>query len=419
MCGQGTRTAANSKEKLRFAEQLMSLEQIDILVLTETHTVSLPVSRQVKILEQSGLASRAGVAILARADTGWEVLHKQILIPGHVIIVHLTNRINRESFWVLGVYGDISQGLVSLGQLMERLRFRMSAFVKKQAKTHWGGCFAIGDWNFVEHAGDRYPSGGNHNVPKRLMANFEDLKKLCAMKDVSGRGPAPKAWTYSKMTHNGMTYSWLDRIYRPSSCWENGRVMPIATKWSDHRILVATVHVRKPKVDRAIPAPRLPAMEVLDKAKKFWPSVLSNWDELTKDRPVTLEKWRTFKDKVTLTGWKEVAAMKAMGRKDWIAALWQERVAPEDILSAVAKANTLIWTKREPPARLLPHWPAVIPAYEDAPAARRGFTPSPSSPWQIPVHPKNPPPGTTSGNARFVTLKRTKGVSDLLLERTT
>ena len=336
---------------------------------------------------------------MAKADTGWEVIHRQVLIPGHVVIVHITNRINQESFWVLGVYGDISRGSVLLSQFVERLRFRMSAFVKRQARTHWGGCFAIGDWNFVEHMGDRYPSGSNQSITKKLLANFEDIKKLCTLCDVPGRGPAPKAWTYSKMTHNGMTYSRLDRIYRPSSCWESGGVLPIATKWSDHRVLIATIHVRKPKVEKAVPAPRLPAVEVLDKAKKFWPSVLSSWDLLTKNGPVTLEKWKAFKDRVLHTGQTEVAAMKAMGKKDWLAALQREQVAPENILSAVAKANTFLWSKKEPPARMVPHWPAAIPAYEDTPAARRGFTPSPNSPWQLPTHPKNGPPGTASGTA--------------------
>jgi len=417
MCGQGTRTAPNSKEKLRFAEQLMFLEDLDVLVLTETHTTSLPVSWQVRVLEQSGLASQAGVAIVVRADAGWEVLHRQVLILGYAVIIHITNRINWESFWILGVYGDISQGSVLLGRFMERLRLRLSAFVKRQAKTHWGGCFAIRDWNFVEHAGDRFPSGNNQGIPKKVLTTFEEVKRLCAMRDMSGRGPSPKTWTYSKMTHNGMAYSRLDRIYRPSSCWESGTVMPIASGWSDHRILVALVHVTKPKIDRAVPAPRLPAVEVLGKTKKFWPGVLLDWGALTDSGPVTLEKWRVFKDNVLRAGWEEMMAMKSFGKKNWLTALRQEQVAPGDIMSAITKANAFIWARREPPARMLPHWPAAIPAYDDAPRAHKGFYPGPKSPWQVPVRPRKFPLDSTERAAPSTVRMDERKVSDLLRAR--
>jgi len=122
MCSQGTRTAIKSKEKMCFAECLMSLEQIDIMVLTETHTTSLPNSNQVMVLEQTGLASRAGVAIIAKSGTVWDVPHREVLIPGHTIIVKVDHRVSRESFWILRVYGDISWGQASLSHFMEQLR---------------------------------------------------------------------------------------------------------------------------------------------------------------------------------------------------------------------------------------------------------------------------------------------------------
>jgi len=310
MCGQGTKTASNSREKMRFAEQLMSLEQIDILVLTETHTVSLPSSRRVDVLEQTGLASRAGVVILTKAGAGWDVLHKQVLILGHAIIVNVSHRVSRESFWILGVYGDISQGQVSLGRFLACLKARLTTFVQRQARTHWGGCFAIGDWNFVEHVGDRHPTGGSQAPSKKLITCFEDVKGLCDMRDVSGRGPAPRDWSYSKMTHNGIVYSRLDHIYRPTMGWRDGKVLLIATKWSDHRVIIATVYIKKPKVEKATPAPRLPNLEVLDKMKRFWPGVLQSWGEMTDSGPVTLEKWRSFKDEVLRIGHAEVTGLK-------------------------------------------------------------------------------------------------------------
>jgi len=107
----------------------MTTENIDILILTETHTTSLPSSCRVKILEQSGLNARAGVAILTKADTGWEILHKEVIVPGHAIIVHVTHHVSRESLWVLGVYGDISSGQTSLVEFYERLLRRMTTLV--------------------------------------------------------------------------------------------------------------------------------------------------------------------------------------------------------------------------------------------------------------------------------------------------
>jgi len=89
----------------------------------------------------------------------------------------------------------------------------------------------------------------------------------------------------------------------------------MTTKWSDHRIVIATVYVKKPKVEKASPAPRLPSVEVLDKAHKFWPSILQAWEELTSHSPVTLEKWKVFKDSMLHLGRAEVAAMKVLGKR--------------------------------------------------------------------------------------------------------
>jgi len=57
MCRQGTRKDPSGRKKIRFVEQVMTLENIDVLVLTETHTTSVPVSHRVRVLEQTGLAA--------------------------------------------------------------------------------------------------------------------------------------------------------------------------------------------------------------------------------------------------------------------------------------------------------------------------------------------------------------------------
>jgi len=418
MCGQGTRNGLKSAEKMRFAEQIMTVENIDILILTETHTVSLPNSCRVQVLEQSGLAARAGVAILTKTGAGWDVLHKEVIVPGHAIIVHVSHRISRESFWILGVYGDVSKGQTSLMEFYERLHERLSAFVRRQARTHWGGCFAAGDWNFVEFAKDRFPTGHAENAPIRLLTCFNKIKDLCSLRDMAGKDPAPSFWSYSKRTHHGQVYSRLDRVYRPSQGWSSDSVVPMDTGRSDHRLIAATVHVKRPKVEKAIPVPRLPNMEALDKSRGFWPAVLRNWRTLLEDAPVSLETWRVFKDQVLATGLKETKAMKTAGRKNWVNALRNECIPPEDIMGAVTRANRQVWNRRTPPARTPARWSAAIPAYEVTPKQSRHFVPSKDSPWKTPIRQSNiAPHGVAAAPPVFAKPANAKSVADLLRDR--
>jgi len=386
MCGQGTKSATNSKEKMRFVECLLSLERIDAMVLTETHTVSIPASCGVDVIEQTGLASRAGVVIIVKSDAGWEVLHRQVLIPSYTVLVNILHKQSREAIWILGVYRDISRGLLSLGCFLERLHSRLSAFVTRRAQTGWAGCFAIGDWNFMEHAKDRSPTGSSNGTPKKILATFNKIKCLCGVVDVSGRGPAPGAWSYSKNTHNGMVFSRLDRIYRPTQGWRSGEVIPIATNWSDHRVISALMHVQRPRVEKALPAPRLPHLEVLGKTKRFWPSVLKDWEILNSaEGCVNLESWTIFKEKVLQTGIREVSSMKKLARKDWLAALCAESIEPGRIMSAAAAACRILWSRPPPPARMVEWWPTAVPKYERADCLPKFFKQSQDSPWQSPV----------------------------------
>jgi len=418
MCGQGTRDDPKSTRKMQFAEQIMTLEDVDILVLTETHTTSLPNSQRIQVLEQSGMAARAGVAILAKTGAGWEVRHKEVIVPGHAVMVQVSHRISRESFWILGVYGDISRGQKSLVDFYERLHERLRAFVRRQARTHWGGCFAAGDWNFVEFAKDRFPTGHTDRAPERLLACFNNIKDLCGLRDTAGGDPAPSLWSYSKETCHGKVYSRLDRVYRPSLGWSGGEVTPIDTGRSDHRLITALVHVRRPKIEKAVPAPRLPEVEVLDKTRNFWPKVLLEWKTLSDGRPVTLEVWKVFKNLVLAIGLKEVKAMKSSRKKDWVDALRKECIPPEQIMSAVTKANRQIWRKRAPPARTPFKWPAAIPAYEVQPKQSRHFVPSKDSPWKTPIRRTAATPhGIASAPPVFAKPPHTKGVADLLQER--
>ena len=419
MCGQGSRSAPGDKAKMRLVEHLLTLEDIDVLVLTETHTTSLPVSRRVQVLEQSGLAHRAGVAIVVKAGSGWDVLHKEVVIPGYAVLVHASHRPSRESFWVLGVYGDISKGQSSLTDFYERLASRLQTFVRRQARVHWGGCFAAGDWNFVEFAGDRFPTAHPSRAPDRLLTVFNNIKTLCGFTDAAGPDPAPPLWSYSKATAHGRVYSRLDRIYHPSQGWSAGKVAPLDTGASDHRLMMVPVYPKRPKIEKAKPAPRLPSLEVLDKAKKFWPAVLLAWNTLTTDGPITLERWAAFKSDTLDKGLKEVNAMKKSGKRDWVAAMRKETVSPDMIMSAVTNANRQMWAKRRPPARTPSKWPCAIPAYEVLPRASKHFIASEASPWQV-MTKKQPPATAFTGKAdgaHFLTPRKEKSVATLLKER--
>jgi len=419
MCGQGSRLAPKDRSKMGLVEHLLTLEDIDILVLTETHTVSLPTSRRVQVLEQSGLAHRAGVAIVVKAGSGWEVQHKEVIVPGYAIMVNASHRTSRESLWILGVYGDISRGQSSLVEFYERLNERLVAFVRRQARTHWGGCFAAGDWNFVEYAGDRFPTAHPDRAPVRLLAAFNSIKALCSLADTAGTDPAPPLWSYSKTTAHGRVYSRLDRIYHPMQGWSAGEVTPLDTGASDHRLVMVPVYPKRPKIEKAKPAPRLPSLEVLDKTKKFWPAVLLAWSVLTNSGPVTLEKWAEFKKVVLDAGLTEVRAMKKSGKKDWVAALKRETVPPDMIMSAVTSANRQLWAVRRPPARAAPKWPSARPSYEVPPQPSKHFVASQTSPWQVMVRtqpPVTPLPGVI-GTAQFMKPRGDKSVAGLLRER--
>ena len=241
----------------------------------------------------------------------------------------------------------------------------------------------------MEFAKDRFPTGHPEKAPERLLICFNKIKDLCGLRDTAGRDPAPSLWTYSKRTHNGLVYSRLDRIYRPSQGWTSGSTVPMDTGKSDHRLLMAMVHVVCPKVEKAVPAPRLPSLEALDKTQDFWPSVLRDWEHMTRNAPITLESWKTFKDQVLQTGIREMKAVKSAGKKDWVTALRNECIPPEEIMDAAARANRQVWARRTPPARTPAKWPTAIPAYEVAPKQSKHFAPSKSSPWRTPIRQTN------------------------------
>ena len=86
------KTGPNGESKFATAKMIMKLEKVDILILTETHTLadSPPDVRGLKILGHTGINShQAGVAICALDNKGWSCLSTEVLVPGYALICNL------------------------------------------------------------------------------------------------------------------------------------------------------------------------------------------------------------------------------------------------------------------------------------------------------------------------------------------
>jgi len=139
----------------------MKLENVDVLVLTETHSLadSPPSIRGLNVLSHTGVsANQAGVAICALDNGRWSCLSSTELVPGHAIISELYNSVSTETFTLLGVYGDISS-YAARTSFYEDLYTNLSNHILSMngasaRPSHWHGCLAAGDWNFVEKDSD-------------------------------------------------------------------------------------------------------------------------------------------------------------------------------------------------------------------------------------------------------------------------
>ena len=383
MCGQVTNRDGKIVSKAPFAEQLMLLERLDLLVLTETHTDAPLFSRGRTVLRSTSLPeARAGVAVVAHSSGGWECVRLEVLIEGYTLILHLTHRVSRENFWLLGVYADNSGGLNSLLAFYVLLWKCLLALVASLPNGPWSGCIATGDWNFMEHLNDRSPATPLNPRLESLLEVFSDISALCAFRDVAGLGPRPRGWTYSQNTATCRVFSWLDRLYVPRDGWAAEPPYILSTNWSDHRVVVSDLIVSKPVVQVATPAPRLPGLDRLDRSKTFWPDILAAWGSFEQGGKAMLEKWTVFKETVLREGLAANASFKWKDSKYWRNAVRKEELAPDEIWDAV---RGLAQPQRPVRPRGKAVWAEAIPKYGMPPAPRRCFHPSPSSPWQVPV----------------------------------
>ena len=350
--------------KLPLAEDIMAVEKVDILVLTETHTMDLTPSLRTRILGQTGLDdSRGGVAIIARSSDSWTCNESYTLVDGYAILVNVTHHKSTETFWILGVYGDISShsSLESFYQLvLDSLTVAISPFVDDGS---WIGCLAAGDWNMVSHPSDRVPARPFSAYESRVSALFDDLITLCSLSDAAGPGPSLRGWTHKYARGPATSYARLDRIYRPMSGWSSSAPVTFQTNWSDHRFVWSDCIINRPRVELAVPAARLPT--VLDKT--FWSEIDVFYDKLCSG-PIALPAWSSFKKDVLSAGVRCKSRRHSSWNKDWSAALRGDPI-PVDMVSTAIHA--LARPAPPPPRRRGPRaWSSAAPGLVQPPIAR-------------------------------------------------
>ena len=396
MAGQTTKVQGSTWRKLPFVEGLLKIEKIDLLVLTETHTVDMGTTKATNVLYHSGIgSSKAGVALIAPSDGGWTCESTELLVPGYAFLSRVKQKRSVESFWILCVYADNSEGEPSLRRFYSLLADQLAAFIASRPAGSWTGCLAAGDWNMVEYPNDRTPFVLPSAARRATLSRFRDVRTLCDMEDAAGEGAHPRLWTYRKGRMDGEILSQLDRVYIPQEGWHGHSVQCMDTNWSDHQVALATLVVDTPKVQLANPARRLPPLETLDKCPAFWEDVLGAWRTMTSPPVrVTLEAWTKFKSSVLVQGLHYSASRTAEKTADWKQALREEMLTPDRLGSVLRQmhhpdahvARRKGWT---------PVWQEAIPSRASRPKPRRpSFMPSATSPWQVPVSSSSPKPGS-------------------------
>ena len=414
MARQATRVQGHLRWKFPFVEGLLKVEKIDLLVLTETHTSSVAASKATNVLYQSGLGeAKAGIALVAPSDGGWSCESTELLIPGYAFLSRVKQKQSVESFWLLCVYADNSDGEISLRSFYSLLADKLAGFISSLPTGSWLGCVAAGDWNTVEFPGDQTPCIQLSAARRSTMAVFKDVKTLCDAEDAASGKAHPRLWTYWKGRADGEVLSRLDQIYVPLSGWRSHSPRCLDTNWSDHQVAIATLVVDAPRVQMAVPARRLPSLGTLDKCPDFWASVLSDWRKFTSPLAViTLAAWTVFKKSVLARGIECSSSRRAEKSTDWKQAMREEMLTPDRLRVVLQQMHSSGSHRDRPPWK--PVWREAVPHKAPCPVPRRrSFTPSSASPWQVPVLGSSPKPGNP---VRYKVVPR---VADLLDTRLT
>jgi hypothetical protein len=198
MCSQTSSLDGKRYSKTIYAEDIMFLEKVDLLILTETHAESLSVSNKSTILAQTGIStSRAGVSIIAPNNGGWSSDSTCVLVLGYAVITRVSHSVSRESFWLLAVYGNMNAVTTgsheSLLSFYSELLTALTDFILDQDHFGlWNSCVAARDWNFVEHDTDRNPPRVPLQTNKLIRQAFKDIKMLCLFADCAGQKAYPR-----------------------------------------------------------------------------------------------------------------------------------------------------------------------------------------------------------------------------------
>ena len=351
--------------KFLTAKMIMQVEKVDILILTETHSEndSPPDIRGLKIMGHTGISNnQAGVTICTLENRGWSCLSTEILIPGYALICHLYHSVSTESFRVLGVYGDISEHATRITfytrlynsisdyiLALHMVRLDINSGAQTRAST-WNGCIAAGDWNFLEQDEDRMPRKAPSGTTRECRRIFNDIKTICMFEDASGYGGSVLRHTFEQNARGTRVRSRLDRIYHPKAGWKSSVPVPIRTNHSDHFFVWADCYMTDPKVEIAVPAPRLPQVDRL--SNEFWSRVMTDWKQLT-GQDITLPSWTNFKKSVLQHGLKDSRDRKTSNINRWKEILRGEAISPDDL-----EDLTFDWHARSPASNSMQHNPA-------------------------------------------------------------
>ena len=375
------RSGPSGVPKIDTAKMIMKLEKIDLLVLTETHSTDAdpPSSRGLKVLASTGIdPSRAGVAICAADNGQWHCRSSNVLVPGHAVLCELYNSVSTETIHLLGVYADI-RDYAARTKFYEDLYSGLSDHVlaanfsslslapsRPGNSLTWQGCFAAGDWNFVESDSDCTPYKVPSGDVKRCRDIFSDIKSLCLMTDTAGRTGLYKGHTFSQNARGVRIFSRLDRIYFPTDGWTASVPVAIPTNHSDHYFVWSDCFCRSPRVELAKPAPRLPPLPHLDKGN-FWPEVIFLWTSLSSGT-ITLPRWSSFKKSVLRAGLAAAGA-----RRKAIASTWKDALRGNAVSYDELADIRFDWSSHPPPPLRKPRarWPSALPSYDATPPPTR------------------------------------------------
>ena len=385
------RINSSKKIKLYYAEQLQALEKIDLLVVTETHSLTFVCNKGTSILCQTGISNeRAGVALISCASHRWLCDDVQVLIPGYALLAHLAHHCSTESFWFLCVYADNSKCHTSLTAFYCLLLSRLAAEI--HSIPDWSGCFATGDWNFVEHPDDCAPHSPLP-VPSTVTQNFDKIKAICSMKDVAGPEPFPSRWTHATQCTSHTYQAHLDCVYCPNALWFPNDPVSLPTLWSDHNLVWVDCTLSQPRVQMAAPADCLPPIPKLD--PKFWADALAKYRMLSQAN-VSLASWTIFKKDILALGISSKHCLQCSKGNNWLAALRGDKLSQDDFNTVVA------WLNRGPCPKSSPGWCCLWPAAAPSEVVPPWHTwqrwePSPESPWfTTTIVPLVPPPWATA-----------------------